>query len=81
MLSELQLVVILKAGLQVVTPIRLLLLDKLAQSHAHQSGDVILVLSKQILKSLGCQLQVRFLLGVDHGVALDDGGVDPDYNL
>jgi hypothetical protein len=35
------------------------------------------VLSKQILKSLGCQLQVRFLLSVNHGVALDDGGVHP----
>ena len=77
MLCELQLVVILKTGLQVVTPIRLLLLDELAQSHAHQCGDVVLVLSEQILKSLGCKLQIRFLLSVDHGVALDDGGVDP----
>ena len=35
------------------------------------------MLSEQILEPLCCKLQVRFLLSVNHGVALDDGGVYP----
>jgi len=34
------------------------------------------VLSEEVLESLGCELQVSLLLGVDHGVALNNGCVD-----
>ena len=57
MLRELQLIVVLEAILQVVAPIRLLLLDELAQCQADQTRYVVFVLRQKILKALRSDLQ------------------------
>lgn len=76
MLSELELVVILQACLEVVSPVGLFLLNELAKGHADEPWDIIFVLGQEILQSLGSKLKVCFLLGVDHRIALNDGSVD-----
>jgi hypothetical protein len=45
MLSKLQLILILQARLQVIPPISLLLLYKLAQRHAHEPRYIVLMFS------------------------------------
>ena len=45
MLGKLQLIIVLQTGLQIVTPIRLLFLDELTQSHADQARDIVLMFS------------------------------------
>jgi hypothetical protein len=53
MFGKLKLIIVLKAGFEVITAVCLLLLDEFAESHRDKSGDVVFVLVEEVLESLG----------------------------